>query len=147
MTSRPGSAPGALAPPVTICPAGGGLPGDPAVSRHRPGSQLRQARGLRLAAVAAEVGIAPAPCRGSRPAGPPPAPATCASCSTSTTSPTPARARAFATSIIPGILQTPGYAAAAWHATSPGISHHQAGRLAALTEQRQKSSPSATCMP
>lgn len=58
----PGATHTAPGPPVTIHPADSGSPpADPAVSRHRLGTQLRQlrqARALRLADVAAELGIA-----------------------------------------------------------------------------------------
>ena len=44
----------------------------------------------------------------------------------------------FASRVIPGLLQTPDYAIAAWRAARPGITPSQASRLADLTIARQK---------
>ena len=49
-----------------------------------------------------------------------------------------AEIRVFGAGVVPGLLQTPDYAAAAWRAARPGLSLQQAGRLAALTGHRQK---------
>ena len=46
--------------------------------------------------------------------------------------------RQFAASVIPGLLQTPGYAIAAWQAARPGLTPAQADRLAVITIGRHK---------
>ena len=45
--------------------------------------------------------------------------------------------RLFAAQTIPGLLQTPDYAMAAWQAARPGLTAAQADRLAGLTRHRQ----------
>jgi len=154
---------------------------DPAVSRHRLGTQLRQlrqARALRLADVAAELGIAgstlsrietgKAPARASyirvlldlyhvtdpgqrrqitelarqgleddwcaEAAGLVPA-ETLRYLGLETAA---TQIRVFTTQLLPGVLQAPGYAEAAWHAARPGLSRQHARKLAALTGHRQQ---------
>ena len=46
--------------------------------------------------------------------------------------------RLFAATVIPGLLQTPDYAMAAWQAARPGLTATQADRLAGLTCHRQQ---------
>ena len=157
------------------------LPADPAVSRHRLGTQLRQLRqdhALRLADVAAELGVVGSTLSRIE-TGKAPARASYVRVLLDLYHVTDPRQRrqltelakhghhhdwyadaadllpaellryygleaaatrilAFGTSVIPDLLQTPDYAAAAWHAARPGITPLQADRLAALTGHRQK---------
>jgi len=153
---------------------------DPAISRHRLGTQLRQlrlARAMQIAEAAAEVGIAPSTLSRIE-TGKAPArsgyirilldlyqvtdPAHRHALTSLATSgqhddwhaaaglvpaetlryygleSAAARIQAVATDVIPGLLQIPGYAAAAWHAACPGLTSDDAAALAGLTEQRQK---------
>jgi hypothetical protein len=46
--------------------------------------------------------------------------------------------RVFSTQVIPGLLRTPGYAAAVWQATRPSADPAQLRRLLAVTRHRQE---------